>query len=134
MIDTTPAVVFRQHFPGVSLTAGGKHAVTVTGANIVSLGSFAATVRWPTDICLGNPVSTVLHVLCGLKQPVLSKRSQLALGRLHHGYPHHPFPIAGPTSRPSVQQLPPSCDAVASLTPVHLAQPPKNTTGHHVID
>ena len=122
-IDAIPAAVFRQHFPGVSLSAGGKHAVTATGANIVSLGSFAATVRWPTDICLDSPVSTVLHVLCGLRQPVLSKRSQLALGMLHRGYPHRPFPVAGPTSRPSVQQPPPSCDAVASLTPVHLTQP-----------
>lgn len=60
-------------------------------------------------------MSSTVHVLCGLKQPVLSKSSQIALGILHADYPHHHFALVAVEQRvrlPSPVLDPPPSDTI----------------------
>lgn len=92
-IDAIPASIFRQHFSRIPLSAAGSRTVTATGSNIVSLGTFRASLSWPSMQRHPRPTSSIIHVLCGLKQPALSKSSQIALGILPSDYPHRHFDL-----------------------------------------
>lgn len=83
-IDAIPATVYCKFFTSVALK-NGSQPYTATGNPITSLGTFQATISWLPD---GAPVSTTVHVLRDLQQPVLSKSTQLAIGMLPKGYPH----------------------------------------------
>lgn len=114
-IDAIPASVFRQHFPHISLSSAGSRTVTATGSHIVSLGTFRASLSWPILQRCHPPMSSTVHVLCGLKPPVLSKSSQIALGILHADYPHRHFALVAVEQRvhfPSPVLDPPPSDTI----------------------
>ena len=92
-IDAIPATIFRQHFHHILLSAAGSLAVTATGSHIVSLGTLRVTLSWPSALPLYSPTLSTIPVLCGLKQPVLSKASQIAVGILPADYPHRRFAL-----------------------------------------
>jgi hypothetical protein len=87
-IDAITADMYRNEIREAKLLPRGNiKAITATESPIVNLGTFKATIRWPK----GNKnksANTIFHVLQDLKQPVISKRTQKALGMLPAGYPH----------------------------------------------
>ena len=92
-IDAIPATIFRQHFSRIPLSVAGSRTTTATGSNIISLGTFRVKLSWPSTLLHRPPTLSTIHVLCGLKQPVLSKASQIALGMLPTDYPHRRFAL-----------------------------------------
>ena len=86
-IDAIPADMYQNEITEAKLLPRGTNAVTATGSPIVSDGTFKATIRWPKGN-ISKSIKTTFHVLQGLKQPVLSKSTQKALGMLPAGYPH----------------------------------------------
>lgn len=86
-LDAIPESLYRQKFSNVSL---GKsiQSVTAVGSPIVSIGVFSASIEWTTNDKKSRLIKTAVHVLREVKQPVLSKTSQQALGMLPSNYPH----------------------------------------------
>ncbi|KAI9550940.1 hypothetical protein GHT06_000605 [Daphnia sinensis] len=88
-IDAIPADMYRNEIPETKLLPRGTNAITAIGSPIVSRGTFKATIRWPTGYNSNSKsINTTFHVLQDLKQPILSKKTQKALGMLPAGYPH----------------------------------------------
>ncbi|KAI9550722.1 hypothetical protein GHT06_006517 [Daphnia sinensis] len=88
-IDAIPADMYRNEIPESKLLPRGTNAITAIGSTIVSRGTFKATIRWPTGYNSNSKsINTTFHVLQDLKQPILSKKTQKALGMLPAGYPH----------------------------------------------
>ena len=50
--------------------------------------AFKATIDWKAPDGISWPVDTAIHVLRDMKQPVISKQTQLSLGMLPASYPH----------------------------------------------
>ncbi len=86
-IDAIPAATFTKLFAGVPLHRDIQ-PVTAVGTPIVRIGAFRATIDWRARDGISRPVDTTIHVLRDLKQPVISKQTQLSLGMLPTGYPH----------------------------------------------
>jgi hypothetical protein len=86
-INAIPADTYHDEIRDTNLLPRGTNAITATGSCIISIGTFEATIRWPTDKKIKS-IKTTFHVLQDLKQPVLSKKTQKALGMLPAGYPH----------------------------------------------
>ncbi|KZR99979.1 Uncharacterized protein APZ42_003928, partial [Daphnia magna] len=86
-IDAIPADMYHVEIRDTYLLPRGTNAITATGSPIISIGTFEATIRWPTGKKCKS-IKTTFHVLQDLKQPVLSKKTQKALGMLPAGYPH----------------------------------------------
>ncbi|KAI9550285.1 hypothetical protein GHT06_004929 [Daphnia sinensis] len=81
--------MYRNEIPETKLLPRGTNAITAIGSPIVSRGTFKATIRWPTGYNSNSKsINTTFHVLQNLKQPILSKKTQKALGMLPAGYPH----------------------------------------------
>ena len=133
-LDAVPASLYQQLFSDVQLQAGPT-ARTATGGNIRSLGSFSAAVDWKADDGVSRPVTTTIHVLVDLEQPVLSKATQKKLGMIAHGYPHvRVHQVSAVTSMPSealkskdlqaiIDEFPKVFDGVCRVmkcAPVHL--------------
>ncbi|KZS18271.1 Uncharacterized protein APZ42_015591 [Daphnia magna] len=85
-IDAIPESLYMQKFSSVSLRKGIQ-PVTAVGSPIVNVGVFSTLIEWTTNEKNSCSLSTDVHVLRELKQPVLSKKSQQALGMLPSGYP-----------------------------------------------
>ena len=91
-IDAIPDTTFVEFFPDIRLQRGSQ-PTTAIGSLIPSLGTFRASISWSTDGATGQPVNTIVHVLKGLRQAVVSKATQIALGMLPPGYPHVPAKV-----------------------------------------
>ncbi|XP_045025183.1 uncharacterized protein LOC123469907 [Daphnia magna] len=85
--DAIPESLYMQKFSSVSLRKGIQ-PVTAVGSPIVNVSVFSTLIEWTTNDKNSCSLSTNVHVLRELKQPVLSKKSQQALGMLPSGYPH----------------------------------------------
>ena len=86
-IDAIPGELYRKLFSQIRLHKGVQ-PVTAVGTPITSIGNFKATVEWAPKGKQKRSVSTLIHVLEALNQPVLSKATQMKLGMLPTGYPH----------------------------------------------
>jgi len=86
-LDAIPAKLFERQFSGIQLCQGVQ-PMTAVGTPIISNGTFKATVEWTPKGKQKRTVSTHIHVLQALNQPVLSKATQIKLGMLPSGYPH----------------------------------------------
>ena len=109
-IDAIPTTAFAKYFSGVPLHRDIQPE-TAVGSPIISIGAFRATIDWVAGDGVSRPVDTTIHVLQDLKQPVISKRTQLALGMLPSGYPHRrvdQMAAAAPPGEKSTQQPPTS--------------------------
>ena len=86
-IDAIPTKLFKKQFCGI-LLRWDVQPFTAVGTPIKSNGSFKATLYWRPRGMQQRSVSTTVHVLENLHQPVISKATQLKLGMLPEGYPH----------------------------------------------
>ena len=65
----------------------GIQPETAIGSPIISIGAFRAVIDWVASNGISRPTDTTIHVLRDLKQPVISKATQRALGMLPPEYP-----------------------------------------------
>ena len=86
-IDAIPTKMFKKQFRGITLRRDVQ-PYTAVGTPIKSKGSFKAILFWRPRGMQRRSVSTTVHVLDDLYQPVISKATQLTLGMLPEGYPH----------------------------------------------
>ncbi len=102
-IDAIPDSVYRELFGTVHLTPQANSAVTADGNVMKGLGVFEAFITWNPKNAAPQTIASTVHVLCGLRQPVLSKRTQLAMGLLPEGYPHRAVnSVAAPRQQSSM--------------------------------
>ena len=86
-LDAIPPAIFHRSFKSIRLQPA-DNPVTAVGSAIQNDGSFSATLDWSADDGTSRPVAVTVHVLRGLKQPVLSRFTQRKLGMLPADYPH----------------------------------------------
>jgi hypothetical protein len=103
-IDAIPACLYWCQFKDIPLSSNGPKTITATGAPIVALGQFPASLVWAASS--GGPVVTSVHVLQDLRQPDISKATQKKLGMLPAQYPHACVLAAITTSPSDVPKLP----------------------------
>lgn len=102
-VDAIPLSLFSRLFNATQLQPASP-TTTAMGTQIVNAGTFSAKLQWTTDDHQTSIVSTVIHVLHDLQNPVISKTSQIALGMLPSGYPHTRVAAHSQSSRSTVVQ------------------------------
>lgn len=110
-IDAIPSVLYHKSFSSVPLQPSAS-AETATGTAITCEGTFSATLDWRAGDHIQQPINTTIHILKDLKQPVISKATQVKLGMLSPEYPHTRTPrstvatmSAAPTEQTKQQDL-----------------------------